>query len=76
MKNAPTTGVTLSRREQRNLLIRTDYARLFKDGLRSEVILTRLADRFSLEEDTVERIVRGIGHYRPTAAPSVGVTAA
>lgn len=76
MKNAPATGVMLSRREQRNLTIRNDYARLFKDGLRSEVILDKLADRFALEPDTVERIVRGIGHYRPTAALSAGATAA
>ncbi len=76
MRNAPTLGVVLSRREQRNLTIKNEYQKLFTDGLRSQVILTRLADRFSLEEDTVERIVRGIGHYRPTAAHTVGATAA
>lgn len=76
MRNAPSLGVSLSRRDQRNLTIRTEYHKLFGEGFRSQVILTKLADKFSLEEDTVERIVREIGHYRPTAAPSVGASAA
>ena len=66
MKNCQEQTAPLSRRDQRNADIRNEYFHLFRsEGKRNEVILTQLAKKWYMAEDTIERIVFQRGHYKP-----------
>jgi hypothetical protein len=54
----------LPRREQRNEQIKADFNTYHKDGFRNEIIYEKLAAKYYLAPDTIERIVFGRGTYR------------
>lgn len=58
----------MPRRVRRNQNIKDEFKRMYAEGLRNEVILARLSDKYYLASDTIERIVWERGNYAKKGA--------